>query len=708
MAEQSRLTLNNRSLGMSADEYTGGSFYYWENINVRENGKVIKSSSQLSQSVMNVRTNWYATAWMFWDNNRYILSADGYFEEYFQYNGMYQSVDTTWWALYRKSSWGYVNGIQIWTSYLCVSTATIDRFITPEIMFVSWTADASNIITNKNLTSNTDWTVWSGWTTWVNGAVHTTGTATIEQTLVSPDWTKKHRIAVMVRYHTAGTVQVRLREWSTNTILGTISTSSDMWSVFYVDNDTALWTAINLLPSNDFNGTVSAVMLSPYDSNLFKPDSIAITSATKHPVIYYQGDLYVWSGATIDVINIVDRWVRQLNVIDNNYTIVWFTQIWSQVIIWATDGNNSKQYFWNSVDEVASECIDYKWLVIVWVDNDWVDNYVVTKAGNDSKLFMTSWYSKMLVASSLNSNGYWYTADTKAYKIQTRNNFNCNYSNIVCYDWKVAIPSNYWVYTYGTETPWQKWSLAKTWRIPTINIYGMSNLSWLWLCVSYKQSITWWDEQKPWTYTYNLASIEDQWAYYGRNEWMLVTNPIVWDNLSSDKIINKLNIWYTLYKPQDYIDIYIKANDKYYWTFWVSWVTTTPTMWAIYTIYGSTFTVINTDITGWVGTISCSSKSTDWYNIYGDSTTNVLTKTSGTGDSTITSSDYDNFIKIKRIQVSEYTVGSELIFSWTFIEAQAPNRSKIQLKFTWYWYASYYSPEISDISVLADIVNNDA
>lgn len=167
-------------------------------------------------------------------------------------------------------------------------------------------------------------------------------------------------------------------------------------------------------------------------------------------------------------------------------------------------------------------------------------------------------------------------------------------------------------------------------------------------------------------------------------------------------------MWYTLYRSQDYIDIYIKANDKYYWTFWVSWITTTPTLWAVYTISNSTFTVISTDITGGTGTISCSSTSTDGYNIYCNSTTNMLTKTSGTWDASISSSDYDNFIKIKRITTDKFITGSELIFGGTFVDAQEPMRTKIQFKFEMYWYSSYYSPEITDINILANIINSNA
>lgn len=474
-------------IGMSADEYSGWSFYYWENCNVRENGKVVKYSSRILTATINIRTNWYGTAWLndIVNGDRYIFTADWYVESVNTYRGMWYS-DVVWGALYKRSTWWYLNAVKIGTTYLWISTTKIDRFIgLPNIFGSTQNVYDTNKIVNYNLTSDTWWTVWAWWTTWADWATHTTWTDVLEQTINTPDWTKKIRIAVMVTNHTVGTVQVRLRAWWSNAIAWTISTTSDMWSVFYIYNATATWTDINFNPSNDFNGTISAVMLSPYDDNWLKEDEMTITSASKHPAIYSQWNLYIWSWAVIDVIE-TSLWdVTSINIIDSDYTIVWFTEVWSQILIRANNGQHSKQYFWDGVSDVPNEIVTHKGVIITWIDSDWVNNYAITQAGNDRKLWIVSWYNKTLIASSVNTNGYGYWADTKAYKMLTRNDFDCTYSNIICYDGKVAIPSYKWVYTYWYENPWQSNSLIKSWGIWDWVIYSLWYLPWSWLCISY-------------------------------------------------------------------------------------------------------------------------------------------------------------------------------------------------------------------------------
>lgn len=702
MAEEGKLTLNNRWYGMSANEYDGGSFYYWENINVRENGKTIRLATNMSSYEQNLRTNWYWVAFAHWSTYSYIFTYDWYVETVETFNWLRTSTSIGW-ALYKRSSWNYVNATKIWDNYLGITADKIDRFVSlPNIFWTAQWADTVNIVSNPNITSDTDWTVWAWWTTGVTGAVHTAGnTATLTHTFASTDRTKKYRIAVMVRYQTAGTVTIKL---DNSTIVWTISTASDIWSVFYVFNNIATRTTIDIVPSSDFNGTVSCVMVSAYDDSRVNSDEMTITSATKHPLLYNAWSLYIWSWAVIDLVDTGTRTVQQLNVVDSDYTIVWFTQVGSQIIIWANNGYSSKQYFWDWVEAFPSEVVTYKGMVITWVDSDWVYNYIVTQSGNDRKLYVVSWYTKTMLATSVNSNWYGYATGKKAHLLNTRNDFDCTYSNILCYDNKVAIPSYKGIYTYWYEIPWQNNSLVKSWDIWLANIYALSHLPWYWLCCVYKQTYTDLITEKPWTRTFNFVGRESKYKTY-RGVMTLVTNSIVWDNISTDKQLAKFKFWYTLWRPQDYINVYIRANDKYFWTFWVSWVTTAPVTWDTYTIWNTTFTVISTDITWWTGTISCSSVSTDGYNIYGDSTTKTLTKVSGSWDSSISSSDYDNFIKIKSITATQWTMWEAELFSSDFIAVHAPNWNKVQFKFEMYGYSSYYSPEIYDVNVLADIIN---
>ena len=112
MAEEGKLTLNNRWYGMSANEYDGGSFYYWENINVRDNWKTVRLTTQQIQEWQNIRTNWYWVAWAHWSTYSYIFTYDWYVEAYSTFNWLWQFTSIGW-ALYKRSSWNYINTTKI-------------------------------------------------------------------------------------------------------------------------------------------------------------------------------------------------------------------------------------------------------------------------------------------------------------------------------------------------------------------------------------------------------------------------------------------------------------------------------------------------------------------------------------------------------------------------------------------------------------------
>ena len=488
MAEEWKLTLNNRWYGMSANEYDGGSFYYWENINVREDGKTIRLATNQSIEWQNLRTNGYGVAWAHWSIYSYIFTADGYVETYDTFNWLQQST-VIGWALWKRASGWYINATKIWDNYLGITADKIDRFVSlPNIFGTSQSAAAVNLVTNPNLTSNTDWTIWTWRTTWYSGAAHTVGnTDRLTHTFAVTDWTKKYRIAVMVRYQTAGTVVVKL---DNSTIVWTIATTSDIWSVFYIFNNEATRTTIDIVPSSDFDGTVSCVMVSAYDDNRVNSDEMTITSSSKHPLLYNAWSLYIWSWAVIDLVDTGTWTVTQLNVVDSDYTIVWFTQVWTQIIIWANNGYSSKQYFWDWVEEFPSEVVTYKGMVITGVDSDWTYNYIVTQSWCDRKFYVVQWYNKTMLATSVNSNWYGYATGKKAHILNTRNDFDCTYSNILCYDNKVAIPCYKGIYTYWYETPWQNNSLVKNRDIWLANIYSLSHLPWYRLCSTFKQTYT--------------------------------------------------------------------------------------------------------------------------------------------------------------------------------------------------------------------------
>ena len=88
----------------------------------------------------------------------------------------------------------------------------------------------------------------------------------------------------------------------------------------------------------------------------------------------------------------------------------------------------------------------------------------------------------------------------------------------------------------------------------------------------------------------------------------------------------------------------------------MSWVTTSPTAGAVYTNNGATFTVTAVSISGWIGTITAS------YPSGAPLSSGTLTKSSGTGDASITySAVYDEILNA--ITTATVVVANKILFA---------------------------------------------
>ena len=73
------------------------------------------------------------------------------------------------------------------------------------------------------------------------------------------------------------------------------------------------------------------------------------------------GDIYISSGNTIDILSTIDRTISDSKkLVRDDEEIVAMTPQADSLIIRATDGIDSRQYYWNGVDSVASEVILWK------------------------------------------------------------------------------------------------------------------------------------------------------------------------------------------------------------------------------------------------------------------------------------------------------------------------------------------------------------
>ncbi len=691
MAKAPWLNLNNRQLGMSTDEYSGGSFLYSQNINVSKNSKSFKISDYIvSTDISYSSWNIIALTWPYNSNYPFWFSDDWYIESDTTYNWFNLSRDI-WWPLYKRTTW-YVNAIKLWW-YTYAFTADKLDLITGDLY--TWIfAESRNVVTNPSLTSNNWWTINAWWTTWVNWATHTTGTDRITQA-ITVDWTNKQRIAINVTWHTTGTCVVKL---DNSTVAWTISSTSPNWNTFIIDNPSGTRTTIDLVPSTTFNWTIQYV--SVWYLTGIELEKLSITSATTHPLLEDWEILYVGAWAKVDTINIsapaTPILENTFSIVDRTHTIFSIQKIWQSIVLFSTNNEDTKISYRDGISSAPSE-------VITWKDKVWtnaiVDGnlaYVLCENWYRKELYVMSGYDKKLIAlGKRNDHAFGY--DKEVYRLEQRNDFYNNplRTNAMWFSGnKLLIPAYNWLYTYWFENPNWVNALTKEWVVDTDTISATANIWWL-MYIAYKTKST--------PTTNRIAYVRPYSNLSGKINY-LVTNPILRDNFSSKKQLNRFRIGYILPSQYTSIDLYVSANNNYFRTFTVSWVTTTPTAWAIYyTEYSSPYNlyeVISTNIVAWAGTISCRMTNYVWpYTTWW-----TLTKVSWVWDATISRTDSDNFIHLKNISATTYTAWEDLIFWQEFLQAYMPDWHTIQLKIQLNSTRTYNNPEVFDIPILAEIV----
>jgi hypothetical protein len=419
----------------------------------------------------------------------------------------------------------------------------------------------------------------------------------------------------------------------------------------------------------------------------------------RHPALVWEWDLYIASWHTITITSLVDWGQRSRDIIDANFNIVSMTQQAWNIIIWATDGYDSRQYYWNWVDAVATEVIEWKWLLIKWVTGTETISYVLTTSWATSgsiewyeyRLYAVSWYQRSLIATKLAIPTTTNYLEEDHYNPHKRFDFNdVKSDNSMCiFLDSLYIPWCDWVYKYGYDVPW----LRSSWTRP----------------IKYA---TWSKNIVVWQRGHFLGiALTTDWSNYIGNvdnriytpTWYLVTEAIYWDRLSTKKSLEKLKIWYkNVASSVGNIKLYAIVDDTYFWRFRP---TTTPTvrpsLWDVYEVANNTTArVINVDTTEWVITLATVS---DGWSYSGVANT-TLTKVSWEwDDSIVVGYNFDNMCHIKTIESENQTYGSDLVFGKDFISSNMPYRYKIQFVIELNSNDRRLSPEVYEFSMHSDI-----
>ena len=539
------------------------------------------------------------------------------------------------------------------------------------------------------------------WSATDNWAEHETGnTAALEYDISSEGYTTSSyvRFAVKISDRTA---------WSIDATIGnqavTFEEKKDGWYVWQL-RWKATTTTLTITPTSDFDWTLNIVNLHLYDTanNNVMNNKVSLNGgavSANHPALIWEWDLYVACGNIVNIVSLTDRWQTYKRLVDKNFNIVSMTQQAWNIIIWATNGYDSRQYYWNWVDAAATEVIEWKGLIIQWVTGTETISYVLTTSWQNAgsvewyeyRLYAVSGYQRNLIASKLyqyRSDAYLETNHYNANKKFDFNDVTSDQSMTIFLD-SLYIPWCDGVYKYWYDIPWMRTAWSRPIKYDTWATNIVMWQRWHYLGIWFTSSGT--------NYIWNV----DNRLY--PETWFIVTESLYWDRLSTKKSIEKMKIWYkNVASTVGNIKVYAIVDDTYFWRFWpTSTPTTWPTVWAVYNVANNTTaSVIDVDKTNWVITFKTESD-TGSYPWLANTT---LTKVSGTWDDSISvGSNYDNMCLLKTIESEKQGYGSDFIFSKNLVENYMPYWHKIQFVVELNSNNRYLSPEVFEISLHSDI-----
>ena len=698
------LTLQDWTKGISADEFAWGSYFYSEAISSGYNTKGFELWYKISKYALNYRSQWYATAIVPSKSYGFLcFTRDWRIETEDIFNG---ASTNTWdedggWAIYAFQPWGignwYLNGVLYGNYAIWIKQTHIDV-----IDYENAYDPTAEILLNTDLSDSTWWTLGTWWTATDDWAVHTTGETADLSSDISWAWLTTSdycRCAIKITGWT---------NWSIDVTIGnTTETFEDQVDWWFVANlrGKSTTTDLTITPSSSFDWTIQYVNLHLYDTTNYVWDDKASIQwwvySNKHPALIWEWDLYIASRDFVTIINLSDWGMTYKRLIDRNFEIVAMNQQAWNIIIWATDGYDSRQYYWNWVDAVATEVIEWKWLIIqsaTWTETV---SYVLTTSGQTSgsiewyeyRLYAVQGYQRNLIASKL----YQFRSDEYLEVDHYNANKKFDFNDVTDDHWmtifldSLYIPWCDGVYKYGYDVPW----LRTAWTRPIKYDTWATNIvlwqRWHYLGVAFRVDDT------------NYVCNVDNRLY--QPTWFLVTESIYWDKLSSRKALEKLKIWYkSVASTVGNIKIYAIVDDTYFWRFRpTATPTKRPHVWDIYNVANDTTAeVIDVDTTNNVITFKTISNTGSRLWLANTS----LIKVSGHWDDTIAVGyNYDNMCLIKTIEADQQRYGSDLVFGKDFVNNYIPFRYKIQFVIELNSNSQYISPEIYELSINSDITD---
>ena len=650
--------------GMWNDEYTGA-FLYWRNVDIRSNTRALKLSKW-----------WYLWWYVYRYGDNSPKSRIPFEDEWFYLwaggyelsNDWWNQRSGIWWTyqqggtLYRKTSpgsdWKLVlmwdrlvwfspswDAVTITTFHLDFEDRDLWGNRRSPSYYGYWILKDQEFVNNQDM--STWWTAWAWWTMSASGATHTSWTDSIKQSINF--WgTWRVRCNVVIKDWTTGTLSIEY-DWNSK-ICHKIHNNVENYTTFFDWKNLAK--DFELVPSNDFDGTVKWVSCRQIDTTRVKTKTLAYVN----PLGEFWGDIYVSRNSKVYTIDLDTADIVEKLAFPEWTEIVAITEIGNMMNIYANFQSKGIKYIRDGVSNFPDMKVkrsDRIYSVVNNINSDFVN------VGYD--IYISEWYSKVKIRDWRYN---WYAPNPKSQLLVNRNYF----ENLLgMRDDLLEIEKYRWgILTYWSSTPWINPSLVE----------------------EYDFSTSWFNaQQKPGSFVEEPSSNPALWKrFYIDTEttawyWFIITRPEIFRWLDEEKLLDKIKIWCMLPSPNCKIRVSAMINDDHYYTFYstLSDFYEQPEVWAVYKYWNNSFRVIQSGINRITTVAEIKDTTTRaWVSI--PLVAFVLNKESGVWQDVVSVNDRDNFCYIKEITTDKKRYLKEYIYSKDLIWIEAPNIYKISLK----------------------------
>lgn len=348
------------------------------------------------------------------------------------------------------------------------------------------------------------------------------------------------------------------------------------------------------------------------DSLISLPNDVNGDSSTfkeKCPIIIKWGSIFLpawnWPAHNVYKINILTTsfpptFTASLDflALDRWYDVRYLTSIWDQIIVYTSNWDHWKQYFWNGIDNAPERVIDWYDRPILWGATINNIDYVLTWTFRKRELYQVQWYqAQKLFETDVAVKNQWeakFFFDTENW-----------WSNLIETIWDtLVLPAQTYFYKFWNNKIGLPKNLSRVrlWGFTNLIHYNDKNSDRLIICSQ--------TSGYNWTFGYYIAD-SNIWepsqtanTYSTRFIWKIEWLKYDWGSYWIKKAWVKCKVWYDLPLRlwtdsiwDNWINVYAKIDDwveyfNFYTYVYNNWnYTTKPEIWDIYRVNNQDFEI---------------------------------------------------------------------------------------------------------------------